>query len=106
MNARQVIAIALLLVGCSRTPHTSGLSVEQATALALKLANRQAQAQYHCQPFHDGPSAQLVDGRWVWSDLKAQGRLDVEGSVSFSADGGNPSVSVILLDNQPVIPFR
>ena len=55
MNARCLILIALLLAGCSRTPHTSSLSVQQATALALKLANEQAQAQYHCQPFHDGP---------------------------------------------------
>jgi len=106
MKARNAIPIILALVGCTRTPQTSNLSVEQATALALKLANEQAKTQYHCQPFHDGPSAEFVQGRWVWSDLKAQGRLDVEGSVSFSADGSNPSVNVILLDNQPVIPFR
>jgi hypothetical protein len=106
MRIRHVIPIALLLVGCGGPPHTSSLSLEQATALARKLANEQAQAQYHGQPFRDGPAAELIDGRWVWSDLKAQGRLDVEGSVSFSADGASPSVNVILLDNQPAIPFR
>jgi hypothetical protein len=82
------------------------LSVEQAIALPRKLANEQTEAQYHCQPFRDGPSAEFVQGRWVWSDLKAQGQLDVEGSVSFAADGANPSVNVILLDNQPALPFR
>jgi hypothetical protein len=45
-------------------------------------------------------------GRWVWSDLKAQGQLDVQGTVSFSPDGSGPSVSVLLLDNQPNILFR
>ena len=82
------------------------MSVAQAIALARKLANEQAQAQYQCGPFRDGPSAEFVQGQWVWSDLKAQERLDVDGSVSFSVDGANPSLNVILLDNQPAIPFR
>ena len=80
------------------------MSVEQATALARKLANEQAQDHYHCQPFRDGPSAEFVQRQWVWRDLKAQGQLDVEGSVSFAADGANPSVRVILLDNRPSLP--
>ena len=103
MKARHIIPLALLLAGCSSTPHSHALSAEQATTLARKLANEQAQAQYHCQPFRDGASAQLVQGRWVWQDLKAQGTLDVEGSVSFAADGASPSVSVILLDNRPMM---
>lgn len=106
LKMRQVIPIVLLLAGCGRTLQTSNLSVEQATGLAVKLANERAQALYHCQPFRDGPSAEFVQGRWVWSDLKAQGQLDVEGSVSFGADGANLSVSVIILDNRPTLPIR
>jgi hypothetical protein len=102
MSARRLILFALLLSGCSSLPHTGNLSVEQATSLAVKLANEQAQAIYHFQPFRDGPSAVFVQGQWFWSDLKAQGQLDVEGSVRFPADGANPSVRVILLDNQPL----
>ena len=104
MNAQCIIPITLLLTGCSGTLHTRCLSAEQATALAHKLANEQAQADYHCQPFRDGPAAEFVQGRWVWCDLKAQGQLDLEGSVSFAADGANPSVNVILLDNRPRLP--
>ena len=100
MKLRHVIAIALLLAGCSSSPQTHNLSVERATALARRLANEQAQAQYHCQPFRDGPAAESVQGHWVWRDLKGQGQLDVEGSVDFAADGSNPSVRVILLDNR------
>jgi hypothetical protein len=106
MSARRLILFALLLSGCSSLPHTRNLSVEQATALARKLENEQAQAQYHCQPFRDGPSAEFIQGQWNWRDLKAQGQLDVEGNVSFAADGANPSVRVILLDNQPTLRFR
>ena len=101
MKAQYMFPLALLLAGCSGTPHAGPLSVEQATALAHKLANEQAQAQYHCQPFRGGPSAQWAQDHWVWQDLKAQGQLDMQGDVSFAADGANPSVSVILLDNQP-----
>ena len=100
MKPRNVIAIALLLAGCSPAPDTGALSVEQATALARKLANEQAQARYNCQPFRNGPPARLAEGRWIWQDLKAQGQTDVEGSVSFAPDGANPSVRVILLDNR------
>lgn len=75
MKARLIIPLALLLAGCSGTPHLRALSVEQATALALKLANEQAQARSHCEPFRDGPSAQFVRGQGVWHDLKAQGCL-------------------------------
>jgi hypothetical protein len=101
MNARYIIPISLLLGGCSSTPHTGALSVEQATELARKLANERARAQYNCQPFRDGPSARFLQGQWVWRDLKAQGQADVEGSVSFAADGANPSVRVIHLDTRP-----
>jgi hypothetical protein len=100
MKTRHLIPLALLLAGCSSAPHTRALSVEQATALARRLANEQAQAQYHCQPFRDGPAAESVQGHWVWRDLKGQGQLDVEGNVDFAADGANPSVRVILLDNR------
>lgn len=100
MKTRHLIPLALLLAGCSGSTHPRTLSVGEATALARRLANEQAQAQYHCQPFRDGPTAQLVQGHWAWRDLKAQGQLDVEGSVDFAADGANPSVRVILLDSR------
>lgn len=104
MKARYIIPISLLLGGCSSPLHTGALSVEQATDLARKLANEQARAQYNCQPFRDGASARFVQGQWVWLDLKAQGQVDLEGSVSFAADGANPNVRVILLDNRPSLP--
>jgi uncharacterized lipoprotein YmbA len=100
MKTRHLIPLALVLAGCSSAPHSRALSVEQATALARRLANEQAQAQYHCQPFRGGPTAELVQGHWVWRDLKGQGQLDVEGSVDFAADGASPTVRVMLLDSR------
>ena len=103
-DARTVLVVPQDMAGEFR--HGAPLSVEQATALARKLANERAQAQYQCQPFRDGPSAEFIQGQWVWSDLKARGQLDVDASVSFAADGSNPSVRVTLLDNQPNPRFR
>jgi starvation-inducible outer membrane lipoprotein len=60
MKARLIISLSLFLAGCSSTPHTRALSVEQATALVRRLANEEAQAQYQCQPFRDGPAAEWV----------------------------------------------
>ncbi len=57
MQAGHLIPLALLLAGCSTAPHTGALSVEQATALARKLADQQVLARYDCQPMHNGPSA-------------------------------------------------
>jgi tetratricopeptide (TPR) repeat protein len=81
--------------------HTGPLTGAQAEALAVQLANEKAQALYNCQPFREGTPAELVQGRWVWNDLRGRGSFDVEATVKFAADGTNPEVDVILLDGRP-----
>jgi beta-lactamase regulating signal transducer with metallopeptidase domain len=80
------------------------LSGAQAEALAEKLANEKAQVLYNCQPFRNGTPAKLVQGYWVWHDLRAKGTLDVEAAVKFAADGTHPDVRVNLLDSRPNWP--
>ena len=80
------------------------LTGAQAETLAERLANEKAQALYNCQPFRNGPPAQLVQGSWVWHDLRAQGIGDVEATVKFEADGTNPDVEVIRLDSRGILP--
>ena len=80
------------------------LTGAQAEALAEKLANEKAQALYNCQPFRNRTPAQLVQGSWVWHDLRAQGIGDVEATVKFKADGTNPDVQVIRLDSRGILP--
>jgi hypothetical protein len=79
------------------------LSGAQAEALAEKLANEKAQVLYNCQPFRNGTPAKLVQGYWVWHDLRAKGTLDVEAAVKFAADGTHPDVRVNLLDSRPIL---
>jgi len=76
------------------------LTGAQAGARAEQLANEKARALYQCQPFHDGPPAQFVRGRWVWHDRRAQGTLDVEATVEFEADGSKADVTVTPLDSR------
>jgi biopolymer transport protein ExbD len=79
---------------------SSTLTAARALALAEQLANEKAQTLYNCQPFRNGPPAQLVQGYWVWHDRRGQGEVDLEATVKFAADGTNPDVNVILLDSR------
>jgi tetratricopeptide (TPR) repeat protein len=80
---------------------TGPLTGAQAEALAVQLANEKAQALYNCRPFRKGIPAELVQGRWVWHDLRGYRVVDVQATVKFAADGTNPKVEVILLDSRP-----
>jgi hypothetical protein len=82
------------------------LTAAEAEALAIELANEKAQALYNCQPFRKGTPAELVQGHWVWHDLRGYQVFDVEATVKFAADGTNPEVDVMLLDSRPGFPLR
>jgi beta-lactamase regulating signal transducer with metallopeptidase domain/tetratricopeptide (TPR) repeat protein len=88
-----------LSTSLKRLVGTRVLTAAEAEALAIELANEKAQALYNCQPFRKGAPAELVQGRWVWNDLRGRGSLDVEATVKFAADGTNPEVDVMLLDS-------
>jgi hypothetical protein len=116
------LALALVLTGCSTKPQgrddspgqaetanrtsvggrvakegNKPLDEARATALARQLANQNAQALYHCQPFGNGPKARFVGGRWEWVASKGYGLADLEANVSFHPDGSLPVVEVLLL---------
>ncbi|MBI3852347.1 MAG: hypothetical protein HY298_18990 [Verrucomicrobia bacterium] len=93
------LPLLILIMGCAATvPHkAASLSPERAKLLALRLANDKAQALYECQPFQDGPTPQLVDNRWVWTERRGRGKADLEAHVSFDLDGSAPNADVLLL---------
>jgi hypothetical protein len=102
MKLLPILASVLLLSGCSRsTRHTPALTAAQATTLAQRLANDEAFARYRCRPFHDGQPAHFEQGRWVWSDLKGAGQLDLDATVTLAADGSTNRVDLKLLDSSP-----
>lgn len=91
-----VIVLGVLLVGCASSQPRAVLSTDQATRLAIQLANAKAEAIYHRQPFHDGHPAKFESGRWVWREL-ALG--DFEATVELAADSSTNRVSLNLLSN-------
>ncbi len=99
------IALAVALIGCSGgKPRGTALNAQQANSLALRLANEKAQAVLNIEPFRPDPSAQVLQGRWVWNERRGLGFTDVEAIVSFAPDGSDPIVSVVLLDTRPSPP--
>jgi hypothetical protein len=104
-TSRLYIFLSLLPVGDKRNlnTQTGTLTSRQATDLAQNLANDKAETLYNCRPFLNSPSAQLVEGFWIWRETRGQGQVDLEAEVKFAKDGGNPSVSVVLLDSRSII---
>jgi hypothetical protein len=74
---------------------------EEAARFASLAANQRARELFDCEPFGDERPARLIDGRWVWSDSRGQGRSDLEATVEFAADGTVQSVDVLWLDSSP-----
>ena len=90
---------SLLLAGCASAPPGPPLTVEQATAQAVQLANDKTRALYRVQPFQGGQPARFVDGRWVWTDRKGVGRQDVQATVELAADGSTNHVDLRVYDS-------
>jgi hypothetical protein len=113
MKMPSAIVLGVILVGCESSqpraaashshplpaalPVRSGsLSSDQATRLAIELANARADATYHCQPFQNRQPARFESGRWVW---KALAPGDLEATVELAADGSTNNVSLEVLSN-------
>lgn len=101
-----LVCVLLALSGCGEKPQSAALTLGQATDLALKLANDEAEAQYKCRPFTNGPPAQMLEKRWSWQARQAQGLGDIEAIVKFETNGANPNVRVLFLDSRSVPAFR
>src|ERR1039457_2039422 len=105
MNTLYLIPLALALLGCSNsTPRPTTLTSDKAGVLAQQLANEKAQALFNCQPFHNGPPGEFVQGHWAWHDLRGKGSGDFEAPVEFATDGGKSNVNVTRLDSSRIIP--
>jgi hypothetical protein len=96
----------LALPGCEKSPTsqpTAGvqpalpMEATEAAQLARSLANRQAMALYHCEPFVNGPAAVWTNEHWLWRARQGLGQGDMEATVSLAPDGSTQSVQVLLL---------
>jgi hypothetical protein len=89
MKTSRIYLVALLLVGCTGTHQTASLTADQAKVIAIRLANKQAAATFHTQPFHGGQPPSFEAGHWTWKQL---GPGDIEATVELAADGSTNSV--------------
>jgi hypothetical protein len=80
-------------------------TAEQARQFACALANERAKELYKCEPFSDGAAPDFIDGVWKWSNCRGHGLVDFEASVEFGADGSDPFVFILVLDNRTLQVF-
>jgi len=99
MKACCVIPSALLLADCVSSPPGPALTVEQATNLAVQLANGKASTLYQVQPFHEGRPARFAAGHWVWTDRRGVGQMDMQVTVELAADGATNRVDLNVFDS-------
>lgn len=91
-----VIVLGAILVGCESPQPRALLSADQATRIAVQLANAKSQEMYHRQPFRRGQPARFESGCWLWRAFAAG---DLEAAVELAADGSTNHVSLNLLSN-------
>jgi len=96
MKKAAIIIFGFVLVGCASSQPRASLTADQATALAVRLANDKASTVYHRQPFHDPQPASFDGGRWVWRQLTSG---DIEATVELAPDGSTNSVVLNSLSN-------
>ena len=90
----RILFLALFLVGCTSSRQHALLTSEQATRLAIQLANEKATLTYHRSPFYGSQPASFVDGHWFWRQLSPG---DIEATVELAADGSTNRVLLNLL---------
>ena len=106
MKTSLLIILAFIFVGCETSQQSASLTTEQATTIAIRLANDKASTLYQHQPFVAGQPAQFVAGHWLWVARQGFGRSDIQATVELAADGSTNSVSLQLFDSQNERSFR
>src|ERR1017187_8589200 len=100
MKTSLVVVLAFILVGCESSRQSASLTTEQATTIAIRLANDKASTLYQHQPFVAGQPAQFMAGHWLWVARQGFGRGDIQATVELAADGSTNSVSLQLFDSR------
>jgi len=105
MKISCIIISAFLLVGCESSRQSASLTTEQATIIAMRLANDKASTLYQQRPFAAGQPAEFVAGHWLWVARQGFGRGDIQATVELAADGLTNSVDVKLFDSENQLPM-
>ena len=100
MKTSLVVFLAFILVGCESSRQSASLTTEQATTIAMRLANDKAATLYQHQPFVAGQPAQFVAGHWLWVARQGFGRGDIQATVEVAMDGSTNRVDLQIFDSQ------
>jgi hypothetical protein len=103
MKTSLIIILAFIFVGCESSRQSASLTPEQATTIAMRLANDKASTLYQCQPFVAGRSAQFVASHWLWVAQQGFGHGDIEARVELAMDGSTSKVDLQLFDSQNIV---
>jgi hypothetical protein len=103
MKTSLILVLAFILVGCVSSRQSALLTTEQATTIAMRLANDKASRLYQHKPFVTGRSAQFVAGHWLWVAQQGFGLGDIQVRVELAADGSTNSVDLQLFENQNIL---
>jgi hypothetical protein len=104
MKISLILILGFILVGCESSRQSASLTTEQATTVAVRLANEKASMLYQHQPFVASQPAQFVAGHWLWIARQGFGGGDVQARVELGADGSTNSVDLQLFDTQTQLP--
>jgi len=107
MKTSPILVLAFILAGCESSRQSASLTTEQATTIAMRLANDKASTLYQHQPFVAGQPAQFVAGHWLWVSRQGFGSGDIQAAVELAKDGSTNRVDLQLFDskNPPSMGF-
>ena len=100
MKISCTLFFTFLLIGCASTDQSVPLTVDQATKVAVRLANDEATTYYNCHPFRDDQPAHFLAGHWLWVERQGVGHSDIQATVELAADGTTNHVDIELSDSQ------
>jgi hypothetical protein len=95
-----IIPVLFFLVDCTITHKITSLTPDQATAIAIRLANDKASTIYHFQPFRDCQPAKFTERYWIWVQEQGYGAGDIQATVKIAVDGSTNDVDLKLLDSR------
>jgi hypothetical protein len=103
MKTSLILILAFILIGCESSQRSASLTAEQASTVAIRLANEKAFTLYQHRPFVAGQPAQIVAGHWLWVARQGFGHGDIQAIVELAADGSTNSVDLQLFDSQNIL---
>jgi hypothetical protein len=100
MKTSLILVLAFILIGCESSQRSASLTAEQASTVAIRLANDKAFTLYKHRPFAAGQPVQIVAGHWLWVARQGFGHGDIQAIVELAVDGSTNKVDLQVFDSR------